>query len=156
MASPFPFTSGQVLTAAQLNAIGETIDFSGSLALTNWTLGNATVNYCSYVVINKICHYQGKVTLGSTSTTVGDLRINLPVTAARVFEEQQGLALFVDSGTAKYAGRCGFESTTVLNMIALDSSGNKVAWQNVDGSNPFAWSAANNDSFQWQITYEVP
>jgi len=31
MASPFPFTSGQVLTAAQLNGIAELTDYSGSI-----------------------------------------------------------------------------------------------------------------------------
>jgi|DEB0MinimDraft_10_1074344.scaffolds.fasta_scaffold10565_6 hypothetical protein len=155
MASPFPFTSGQVLTAAQLNAIGETIDFSGSLALTSWTLGNGTVNVCKYVRVQNLVFYYGKVTLGSTSTTSGDLRVNLPVTAAAGFAENAGLARYNDVGTASYAGTCSFESTTLLNMLVSDSSSSKVQIQNVNGTNPFTWSGAAGDQFFWQIVYEA-
>ena len=135
--------------------VGEWIDFSGSLALTNWTLGNGTIIICRYAQIGKVVHYVGDIILGSTSTTVGDVRVNLPVTASLGYAQQSGLAKYFDIGTALHAGMCMFENQTTLNMMVLDSTGFKVHLQNVGPSNPFDWSGANNDRFIWQITYEA-
>jgi len=140
---------------AQLEQHGEWVDFSGSFALTNWTLGNGTIIICKYAQIGKVVHYVGDIILGSTSTTIGDLRVNLPVTAALGYAQQSGLAKYFDIGTALHAGMCMFENQTTLNMMVLDSTGSKIHLQNVGTSNPFAWSAANNDRFIWQITYEA-
>ena len=140
---------------AQLESHGEWVDFSGSLALTNWTLGNGTINACKYAQIGKVVHYWGDVTLGSTSTTSGDLRVNLPVTAGVGFIQNAGLARYNDTGTAAYQGTCSLESSTLLNMLVQHVSGSTVQIQNVNGGNPFGWSGAAGDRFIWQITYEA-
>jgi hypothetical protein len=134
---------------------GTWVDFSGSLTLTNWTLGNGTIIICRYAQIGKVVHYVGDIILGSTSTTVGDVRVNLPVTAARGYAQQSGLAKYFDIGTALHAGMCMFENQTTLNMMVLDANTTKVHLQNVGTTNPFTWSGAAGDRFIWQITYQA-
>ena len=52
MANPFPFTAGQVLTAAQMNGIGEaTIAYTPTIS--NGTLGNGTMS-AYYSRVNKL------------------------------------------------------------------------------------------------------
>jgi|DEB0MinimDraft_10_1074344.scaffolds.fasta_scaffold39374_2 hypothetical protein len=75
MASPFPFTSGQVLTAAQLNSISEATAFTPSW--TNFTPGNATESWY-YIRVNDFIFVYGQTVLGSTSSMSADPQIACP------------------------------------------------------------------------------
>ena len=86
MASPFPFTSGQVLTAAQLNGIGETTTFTPSWS-AGFTPGNAVENW-SYTRVQNMVIVNGGTTLGSTSSHTGTIDLTLPVGTTAVDENQ--------------------------------------------------------------------
>jgi hypothetical protein len=85
MANPFPFTSGQVLTAAQMNSIGEAWTSFTPVWTSTGTqpaIGNGTLvgKFCR---INKLVI--GSIALISGSTTnfgTGSYLFNFPVTAA--------------------------------------------------------------------------
>ena len=76
MASPFPFTSGQVLTAAQLNGIGEVTAFTPSW--TNLTPGNATETWY-YTRVQRLVYVYGDTTFGSTTSIGGSVSLSVPV-----------------------------------------------------------------------------
>jgi len=98
MPSPFPFTAGQVLTAAQLNGIGESgVVFTPTI--TNGVLGNGTIS-ATYQRVNKIVIATYVWTLGSTSTITGGLQFSLPFTATSATNmpvQILGGALFTDA-----------------------------------------------------------
>lgn len=80
------FAPGDVLTAAQMNSIGDAWDSFGSgtnwkAATTNPALGNGTWS-ARYSRVNKMIWVRGRITMGSTTTYgSGGYRIDLPVTA---------------------------------------------------------------------------
>jgi len=112
MASPFPFTSGQVLTAAQLNSIGEATAFTPSW--TNFTPGNAVESW-HYVQVNEWLYFSGQTVLGSTSSVTGFMEIDFPV-GTQLGENGVvvGTALYFDVGS--FVRRAG----------VLDQSGDDI------------------------------
>ena len=107
MANPFDFSSGAVLTAAQLNQIGDYESWTPTL--TNITLGNGTVN-AHYAQVNEFVHFEIEFEMGSTtslsSTSMG---FSLPVAYG-------GDLTFpvVGSGWTRPAGSTIFPATVVL------------------------------------------
>ena len=65
MANPFDFTAGAVLTAAQLNQIGDFESFSPSW--TNLTVGDATQE-AKFAQVNEIVYFQVEFIAGSSSS----------------------------------------------------------------------------------------
>jgi hypothetical protein len=67
MASPFPFTSGQVLTAAQLNGIGETTSYTPTVSFTGGSGYTYTLNNAYYAQVNDlyVVWFSVAVTAGS-------------------------------------------------------------------------------------------
>lgn len=145
MATPFPFASGDVLTAAELNQIGD---------LQTWT---PTFNFCSlgngtytaeYVQINDLVFFSFFWTLGSTSTISAGVRIGLPVqanSAAGYFnsittaldltasERHVGIAFLQDSGnTAR---------PIVNRVISASSTVRTSSAYNTDL--PFTWGSGD-------------
>lgn len=71
------FSTGQVLTAAQLNDIGDWKSWTPTF--TNWTKGNATVD-AKYMQIGETVYYQMYYLGGSTSAyTTGGMRFSIPI-----------------------------------------------------------------------------
>ena len=75
MANPFPFSSGDVLTAANMNAIGNATAFTPSWG--GLTVGNAVEDWW-YVIANDILLVQGVTTLGTTSSVTSAITMTLP------------------------------------------------------------------------------
>jgi hypothetical protein len=147
MATPFPFTAGNVLTAAQMNSIGETVSYTPTL--TNITQGNGTLS-ARYVLINNFVHYEGKFTFGSTSAITGTPEIALPFVAAQSFQVT-GNVVYADSGTATYMGfPLSVGTTTAILFIQnfATAYGSEVA---VSATVPFTWGV--NDSITWSFKY---
>jgi hypothetical protein len=148
MATPFPFTTGQVLTAAQMNSIGEIVSYTP--ALTNITLGNGTMS-TRYVLINNFVHYEGKITFGTTSSISATAQIALPFTAAQSFQIA-GNIVYADVGVASYSGLPIMVGTGTLYLYIANYAtayGNEVA---VSATVPFTWG--NTDSITWSINYQ--
>ena len=149
MANPFPFVAGAVLTAAQMNGIGESTTFTPTL--TNVTVGNGTLTG-SHVRINKLCFVSIKFVLGSTSSMTGNITFNLPFTASSS-PYLGSNAVIEDAGTANYVGMVYQTSTTQATMAVQNVSGTYPFRFATSATIPHTW--ANTDSFSMSIVYEV-
>ena len=156
MANPFPFTAGQVLTAAQLNGIGEA-STAFTPTLTGATVGNGTLD-CAFQRVNKIVKATYKWTLGSTSTITGGLLFSLPVTGTASAAQSiqivgQGLYTDVSAGF-DFIAQSYYATSTTIGMVVLDASGTflRIATQ-VNGTNPVV--PATGDILRLQVVYEA-
>lgn len=102
MANPFPFASGDVLTAADMNSIGATeTDWTPTFS-NGLTIGNGTV-LGRYMRVNDLVVAEATITLGSTSTITTFVRMDAPVTAALSYALASGTTGFVaDISTGVY------------------------------------------------------
>jgi hypothetical protein len=148
MTSPFPFTVGELLTANDMNSIGETVSYTP--ALTNITLGNGTLS-ARYVLINNFVHYEGKITFGSTTSISGlNPQIAIPFASAQSFQIA-GSIIYADSGVATFSGLPFIISTGTIYLYIANYAtayGNEVA---VSATVPFTWGTS--DSITWSIHY---
>jgi hypothetical protein len=149
MANPFPFVAGSVLTAAELNGIGESVAFTPTF--TNFTLGNGTVD-ASYVLVNKLCFVTLKVTLGSTSSVTGAITVNLPFTAASSILLGDN-AVINDTGTANFVGVVYQVSTTQILLSLQNVTGTYPQRANTSATAPMTWTT--NDAFNITHVFEV-
>ena len=76
------FSAGDVLTAADLNAIGTWTDFTPTTGASSGTLTTVTKNYAKYVEIGKLVIVTYDYTLNNIGTATGAFRIDTPSTAA--------------------------------------------------------------------------
>jgi len=155
MASPFPFTSGQVLTAAQLNGIGDYTDYSGTVAFTNFTLGNGTVNEARYAQVNDFVHYYGRVTLGSTSAVSGTIGVSVPVNIGPSGQPPWGFSRFLKSGVGWWIGSVDQSSQTRINLHSLNATYTYlVDLGGTSATIPFTWTPTS-DQFLWNVFYKA-
>ena len=133
MASPFPFTAGQVLTAAELNEIGDVQTYTPTWTATGGTptIGNGTLSG-KYAVINNWCVGQIRMVLGSTSSFSGtsEWRWSLPVAAVNplsVGTSIIGAAHVVNAGVAGYRGISVYIATNKCGVYVADNSPYSVA-----------------------------
>jgi hypothetical protein len=123
MANPFPFTSGQVLTAAQMNGIGEALtSFTPvwTATTTNPVLGNGTLTG-QYTQVNKLVYARYALIPGSTTTFGnGDYRFSFPVAAKSIsnFGPILSSATFFDSNVSQ-----------MYNMVATSVSGDTTVFR---------------------------
>lgn len=151
MATLGTFTAGQVLTAAELNAIGTWTTFTPSW--TNFTPGNAVQDW-SYTIVNDIMVVSGITTLGSTSVMGTEPRMTIP--ASRTAKRWSiGVATMRDAGVATQTGivQVNGPSETVIRMTYSLVSGVNVRIANVSSTAPFTWAV--NDYFSFTIVMDV-
>ena len=153
MANPFPFVAGSVLTAAQLNGIGEAAT-AYTPTTTNFTLGNGTATY-AYTRVNKLVFVKGTITFGSTSAFTGTPTFTFPVTATAQYANQNSLGdvFILDSGTAGYRGLCTSESTTVFSLAVGNLFGGWTTTTGLSATVPMTWTT--NDSVRFTLIYEA-
>ena len=150
MASPFPFTSGQVLTAAQLNSLAEEVSFTPSW--TNLTVGNATEAW-KYWQINNIVVVSGRTVLGSTSSVGTSPTMDVPVGTIANRGQVFGVTNYFESGGSIYYGAVKANSSTVVLFRRISVSGSDVVDSPVTNSAPFSW--ADGDRIITQFVYTV-
>ena len=150
MATPFPFSAGAVLTAAQLNSIGEAAT-SFTPTWTNYTRGNGTT-IAYYTEVNKLVYVYVRETLGTTSSVTGVLRMTLPITAARAQSIPIAICNLNDTGTAAYAGIVQAISTTQVEFRTLNVGGTYPTQTNPSASIPMTWTST--DFFESAWIYE--
>jgi hypothetical protein len=151
MANPFPFVSGSILEAAQLNGIGEaavlfTPTFSG------YTRGNGT-SLAYYMRVNKLVYVYVKETLGSTSSVTGAIAMTLPIAAVRAEAIQMARARIDDTGANIYWGTTHSSSTTSTILFADLASGTYTAFAGITATVPMTWTST--DIFQFGFVYEA-
>jgi len=154
MASPFPFTSGQVLTAAELNEIGDWIDYSGTQTFTGLTVGNGTLS-SYYTAVNDVVYMRGRFILGSTSGVTGAVDMTIPITnAVTTLQDWTGHNRFFDqSASAYYAGALVSIGTTTYRLTRFVVSGSEIVNGDLGSAAPFTWTTG--DEISWSFHYQA-
>jgi hypothetical protein len=155
MANPFPFVSGDVLTAAEMNGIGETLTWTPSF--TNLTLGNGTVTG-RYVRVQNLVFTQFKLVFGSTtSITALNPTFTLPITAnttaLTTLENAQGWLVLRDANVGNFYGWVNFLSSTTATFVAGLASGTYLAPASINATTPFTWTTS--DQLVTNFCYEA-
>ena len=150
MANPFDFTAGAVLTAAQLNSIGDTTSYTPTSS-NGITTGNGTFAG-TYQQVNNIVIAQASFTLGSTSAIGPFIRFSAPVTAANANELSAGTkASFYDVSANVFYPLWGRTYTTgETYLYSVDASGSYAA-----ASQNWPVTAATSDAIYVQMAYRV-
>lgn len=143
MASPFPFTAGQVLTAAQLNSISDAIAFTPTWS-AGFTAGNATEEWY-YFEINDLVVVRGQTVLGSTSSVTGVPTMTLPVTRNTYGGSivDIGYGSLGDSGTATYGSVIISTATTSALFFAQNAGVSYVREASTSSTVPFTWTTGD-------------
>jgi hypothetical protein len=136
------FSSGDVLTAADLNAIGTWTAYTP-------TVSNATTTSvdCVYSKINKVVHVNIRLNIASVTGTV---LISLPSTPSKIVI---GHAEMSDANTASsYAGVALQWSATQIFLRPFQTGGTYATWNANQGTTvPFTW--ASGDVMRVVLTY---
>jgi hypothetical protein len=151
MANPFPFVAGDVLTAAELNSIGEAA-VSFTPTFTNYTRGNGT-SVAYYMQVNKLVYVYVFETLGSTSSVTGSISMTLPVAAVRAESVQSSVVRINDTGSFNFTGLTSASSTTSMSLFFNLVVGTSVQVGIISATEPMTW--ASTDTFRYQFVYEV-
>lgn len=144
MATLGTFTAGQVLTAAELNAIGTWTSYTPTV--TQGATVTATVLYSKYSQINDVVHWVYSLVLTSAGTAGQWLQLSLPV-SAEAGQRGPGIHQFFDSNTVTtYIMTSFFPLATTMSFVDVNSGAS------VFGAAP-AVTAANGDLLFGSITY---
>lgn len=152
------FSAGDVLTAANMNSIGDawqtwTVAWSTS---TGATPTAATITGY-YQQINKTIHGRIKVALTGTVISGGYWRFSLPVTARSTYDQNDpiGTAIMQDLNVVTYTGVTVIDSTTLLAVYynTIDTVNNYGYGAYLDKAVPFTF--ANGDLVRISFTYEA-
>jgi hypothetical protein len=146
MANPFPFVAGNVLTAAELNGIGEATAFTPTF--NNLTIGNGTVTG-TYMQVNGVVWGTVRLVFGSTTSVTGTIQPALPVTASFVALQNIGQGIVTDTGTANYLIFPIQISATNVAINAEVSSGTYGALTSAGAAVPFIWTTSDVLSFDF-------
>ena len=150
MANPFPFVAGSVLTAAELNGIGETTSFTPTW--TNLTVGNGTLQYATYVRVQNLVYVQIYFILGSTSAVTGNIYFEAPVTGV-ASQGVIGNCTFYDANTtANYSGICS-QSGQFIQLLPTNASATYATNSAASATIPMTW--ASTDQIALQAVYRV-
>ena len=135
-----------------LNAIGTYTDYSSSQTFGGFTKGNGSV-ISRYTQINKLVHYWGIVTLGSTSSVTAVIDLVPPVApSAGTVQEFGGNCTFADSAAVFYHGRLVVVAGN-YRMTTFSVSGSQIRDASTSSTVPFTWTTG--DSFLWNVTYQA-
>ena len=152
MANPFSFVSGQVLTAAELNGIGEA-GTAFTPTYTGYTRGNGTV-FARFMRINQFVFVYVQEILGSTSSVSGSIVMDLPVAGfAGAAQLKSGVEFLDNSPSAIIYGQTRSSANTDVEISANLASGTYVSRAVTSATVPFTW--ATSDRFSFAICYEA-
>jgi hypothetical protein len=152
MATLGNFTSGSVLSAAELNAIGTWQDFT-----PNWsglTEGNAPTTIYKYLKLNEIVFVKLYLQFGSTTAITGSVTFEPPVASDNYFSEfSQGNVLCEDNTGTDYWGTLFRLNSTTSTVRVYNSSGTYLASTDLSSTVPFTWATGDKLSIEmWYRT----
>ena len=153
MANPFPFVAGDVLTAAEMNGIGEAA-VSWTPTYTGFTLGNGTV-VAKYVRVNKLIFGYFFLTLGSTSVITGTVQISSPVTLnSSQVNQLSGSVIYFDASVgAAFVGPTVISGTGFLQPNIDATSGTFATRAVINAASPAVF--ATGDQIYMTFTCEA-
>jgi hypothetical protein len=155
MATPFPFVSGAILTAGQLNSLFEA-GTAFTPTLTGMTIGNGSQTH-TYQQVNKLIVVHGFITLGSTSTVTADIEITLPVTGKNYGATTPvGITyMFDNSSGVTFSGLVLMPngSTSSVTLVTQQITSSYLARGAISSTIPMTWAVS--DQIRYQYTVEV-
>ena len=146
------FSSGDVLTAADLNAIGTWTTFTPSW--NNLTVGNATQDW-SYCIINDFMVVTGTIVFGSTTAMGTSPSMTIPDSRVADKWSINGGVLLRENGVATRIGVASVSgpSDSTIGFNAYLVSGSDVRVTSITASAPFTWGT--NDYLSATIILDV-
>jgi hypothetical protein len=148
MANPFPFVSGAVLTAAQLNGIGEAWT-SYTPTVTQSATITKTIAYAKYARVNKLVIVQVMMTATSAGTAGNAIAVGLPIASLNA----NGFGVI---GTGMVYDLSA--STSYLGMPVIDAGVVKF-WNNASAGNYLgaspSFAIASGDFISFTVAIEV-
>jgi hypothetical protein len=155
MANPFPFSVGAVLTASQMNGIGEWTDYTPTwtATTTNPAIGNGTI-VGRYARIQNLVMVQFNITFGSTTTKgSGQYRISLPVTAATTLSQYSvlGSGYLLDASAASVWTTAILVPASSTTTVGIKITGG--SYGDVTDTNPFTFT--NGDEINGTFFYKA-
>jgi hypothetical protein len=159
MANPFPFVAGNVLTAAELNGIGD----AGTAFTPTWSssgtqpvLGNGTL-VGRYLQINKLVLVYMQLIIGSTTTVgTGSYLFSFPLTAVAVTSGGTipGSGMLTDaSAFAAYQIVPSFSSGSTTNFRAFVFQNSTQVSNTISATVPVV--PATGDEYRISYVYEA-
>ena len=119
---------------------------------TNFTLGNGTITYSKYAKLGRVVLLEVGVNLGTTSAVSGRIGISLPVIAATIPNRTQGTCA-LSAGAISGVGSLAIDTTTRLDLYALNVAGTYIANANTSATVPGTW--ATGSFFNFKTFYEA-
>jgi len=149
MPGPGTWSAGDILTAADLNAIGTWTSYTP--AVVQSTAVAATVNYAKYMQINKSVIVNVDLTCTTSGTGSNTITVSLPVNVSGTSATgSMGSGLVFDSSTTNVILVSVIRaSASTVKFIAEDTNNTT----NTLGSSP-ALTLANNDVISFSLMYE--
>jgi pectate lyase len=124
MATPFPFTAGQVLTAAELNGIGETwTSYTPTVTSSGGTITTVGAVSAAYTQVNKIVFVYVSIVITTVGTASGQLRFTLPITAATNMQNDTVMGTGRDSGVSAVQLQILKASNTLGGVLQYSGAG---------------------------------
>lgn len=145
------FSSGDVLTAANLNALGTWTAYTPTWTASGGTpsLGNGSLT-AKYIRINNLVIVKMFLVWGSTTSAAGttEWRFSYPITPSGTsLFEQLGSALVHDATLGYHSGVSMYVNSTTFAAVA------NVSGSTVGSSVPMTWTT--NDKLSVLLTYET-
>jgi hypothetical protein len=136
------FTTGDVLTATDLNSIAGSWDtYTPTIGGTGWALGNGTISG-RWKKIGRLIVCRISCTWGTTSTFgSGALTFTLPTTNAAT-GGSQGRAIIQDTGTALYDCQVSIGGS-VVTLYVLNSAGTYTTLTTLTSTIPHTWASTD-------------
>lgn len=159
MANPFPFVAGEVLTAADMNGIGEWTSYTPVLtaSVTNPTLGTGSAQVGSYARIQNLIIYRFRISFGTSGISggSGSYRVSLPVAASGTtsfYEANNGQTSFFDSSANNlYFAQAWLANANYLTILVQ----NAFNTFNQDLTATVPVTVAANDTITGLVIYQA-
>ncbi len=149
MTNPFPFTAGDVLNAADLNAIGVWTDYTPTFVNISFSSYEAR-----YTTVNEIAIVQFEGVVSSVSATFA---VKLPTAAEPTLDlfmgETPGAATAYDASTNRlYNGWCRVQPGTSDQVLFYNAAhgGTLATWS---ATGPIVWAAG--DALRFGVIYTI-
>lgn len=152
MASPFPFTGGNILNAQDLNDIGDLETFTPTW--NNVTLGASGTAVGKYGQIQNLVFYKASFNLGGTGSITGHVNLSLPVGTGDTSTTYHVAAQtwVRPTGSTIYHGM-GYQASSTVFLYSYLTGGTAATAQSVNASGPATWDANGTGHISgWYLT----
>lgn len=140
------FSDGDVLLAAELNAIGDWASYTPTLGA--WAIGNGTMSG-AYIQIDKVCWFYAEAYFGTTSTYVGSPTITMPVNMETSQTHQDNIPNQISvrcrdaTGSSVVRGCAQYNATGSVLLGIDDTSGSYATYAALSSTVPFTWATTD-------------